>query len=151
MGNVSSCVFDECGATPNADKIEIQYYKDCNGILKEYRVGCRHKADDELSFVSTLDSFVMKPNDEWYVINVDWLSQWLEFAKGMIPIAPGPISNINLVDEAKPRKLRSNLAVKRDFRCVCKEVWNFFYEKYGGGPILYFHGMTKIIMFGFEV
>eukprot|EP01041_Mallomonas_annulata_P012369 gene12369-26021_t len=138
--NVSACVFDDCagsGATPQ--KIEVQFYKDCNGHVKEFSSNATHKHNEELNFVSALDSFVMKPNDEWYVINVDWLSRWLEFAKGMAPLPPGQISNSDLVDDSKPKKLRSNLAVKRDFRCVCKEVWNFFYEKYGGGPVLYFH------------
>jgi len=141
MGNnVSSCVFDDCvNSDSSPQKHEVQFYKDCNGNSREFSANVVHKYNEELNFVSALDSFVMKPNDEWYVINVDWLSHWLEFAKGMAPLPPGQISNSDLVDDTKPKKLRSNLAVKRDFRCVCKEVWNFFYEKYGGGPVLYFH------------
>lgn len=149
MGTVTSCVYDDvlsqCVNSSESPTSEIQFYKDHTGVTREFLHSGKHVPEDELKFVAARDSFVMKPNDEWYLINVDWLAQWLEFAKGTANIAPGHITNTDLVDGKNPKRLRANITVKRDFRCVCKDVWNHFYERYGGGPVLFF-----IVPIGYE-
>ena len=146
MGNITNCFyeeFSECvnhGTKPEGDGFDIQYYKDQKGTLREHRPQHSHNAADELNFVAARDSFIMKPHDEWFLISTEWLASWLEFAKGTSVNAPGKINNLELVDKEKPKKLNSQVTVKKDFRCVYKDVWNFFFERYGGGPVLYFLG-----------
>ena len=80
----------------------------------------------------------MKPDGEWYLISVEWLDAWVSFAKGLSDEPPGMINNAGLIDVNNPFMLKENVVVKENFRCVCQEVWIFFFEKYGGGPIIYF-------------
>ena len=150
MGNdIISCLSDS-GCLDDDEQKKVLFYIDCNGTVREFNKDIVHNSNDELNFVSTLDSFIMKPNDEWYIVDIEWLSTWLLFARGVSDIPPGPISNKKLLYTSKKKKvmkLRGDLIVKTHYRCVRKEVWNYFFERYGGGPVIYFHGIKIKLCF----
>jgi hypothetical protein len=61
---------------------------------------------------------------------------------------PGPINNNTLLvplsefyndnDESNPENFVLKIDQKRkvDYEIISEKLWNFFYEKYGGGPII---------------
>merc|ERR1711924_546883 len=70
--------------------------------------------------------------DIFYLIDLEWLSKWRAFVyEDGLP--PGPIDNSRLVDPQTsiPQK---NMVLKDDYRGVNQALWNFWSERYGGGP-----------------
>lgn len=106
-------------------------------------------------FVASHDSNVMKGGNECYIITVTWLNTWLAYAKGIMICnkiislnhgigeskeIPPKIDNSSLVERSDKYQVRSNLVVKVDFRPISKDVWEYYFKKYGGGPIIVFYG-----------
>ncbi|KAF9117058.1 Ubiquitin carboxyl-terminal hydrolase 33 [Mortierella sp. AM989] len=86
----------------------------------------RRKREDE--DVSRLDSNEIGNGQLWYLIGADWLKEWHAFKSGDKP--PGPIKNSQfLKDNGQPRA-----GMKRDYRGINFNVWNYLYNIYGGGP-----------------
>lgn len=119
----------------------LEMYFDPSGILRKYDPTLPRNGADELKFVSARDSHVVKGGEEFYLISVDWLGGWVNFAKGNTSSFNEKINNIPLIDPAKEFKLRATARFKKEFRAIDKEVWNFYFERYGGGPVLVFYGM----------
>jgi hypothetical protein len=40
--------------------------------------------------------------------------------------------------------LRRTIVSKKDYRPVCKAVWEFYFVAYGGGPVILFHGTDSL-------
>jgi len=70
--------------------------------------------------------------DIFYLIDLNWLAEWRNFAFKDGPL-PGPIDNSRLVDP-ETGKPKSGLLLKDDYRGVNEALWNFWHERYGGGP-----------------
>lgn len=70
--------------------------------------------------------------ETFYLIDLTWLSEWRNFAFKEGPI-PGPIDNSRLVDP-QTGVAQSGLALKDDYRGVNQALWDFWHERYGGGP-----------------
>mmetsp|Transcript_19847 Transcript_19847/g.35931 ORF Transcript_19847/g.35931 Transcript_19847/m.35931 type:complete len:263 (-) Transcript_19847:32-820(-) len=87
----------------------------------------------ELEFVRMNDVLDVT---EWYLIDSEWLKRWRDYAlRG--GSCPGPITNERLLDPRRQRLVpKSNLRPAHDYRGVGEEVWNFFLERYGGGPAI---------------
>lgn len=98
---------------------------------------------EELAFVSSLESKKVTGGEEFYVISVDWLTDWLKFARGSGSTSAfrRKIDNRSLVDPQNP-KLRATARFKKEFRVVDKEVWDYYFERYGGGPVMIFYGKS---------
>lgn len=60
--------------------------------------------------------------------------------KGEMKACIGPITNVPLVDPSNTFQVRGDVAVKKDFRPVCKSVWEYYFTAYGGGPVIMFYG-----------
>ncbi len=74
-----------------------------------------------------------KPDESWYLINSQWLRRWSDFSHNKGPL-PGPIDNWILLEKngtPKPKLVRST-----HYRGVVKEVWDYFHQLYGGGPVI---------------
>lgn len=44
-------------------------------------------------------------------------------------------------------KFRADVDIKSDFRSVRKEVFEFLFRCYGGGPVIYFYGELSVKLF----
>lgn len=85
--------------------------------------------------VSILDSLTIPKGHYWHLIHSEWLKLWHNFKQG--DDVPGLISNHLLLDQdSKPLK---GLRKAVDYRGVNRRVWNYFYERYGGGPVIIRH------------
>ncbi|CAI2387044.1 unnamed protein product [Moneuplotes crassus] len=97
-----------------------------------------------------LDSNYNKNNEEWFIINAEWLKDWKMFVnnkrsstafgarrcihKEVGILDPGPVTNHLLLDE--DNNPLPNLVKGKHYRGVNKAVWKQFYETYGGGPVI---------------
>ncbi len=88
----------------------------------------------EKSAIQERDRTSIQEGEHWYLLSVNWLKSWHEFIQGSTCV-PGPITNSELLaaDGSKPRE---GLVRAKHYRGVTKEVWQYFYETYGGGPEL---------------
>jgi hypothetical protein len=97
-------------------------------------------------------------NDKQYMIDIEWFLNWkcfvtndlserfLSNSKKLISnnqnigvLAPGPLSNQNLIDNQKNVKknlknVKINLNKNEDYVTVNDSLWKFFMKNYGGGP-----------------
>ena len=78
----------------------------------------------------------------WYVLDLVWISSWLEFVFDGSQ-EPGPVSNWRLLDD--DYSIRTELELKRHYRVVGAGVWKLLYSKYfGGGPPISFTGTDAL-------
>lgn len=70
----------------------------------------------------------------WFLIDVNWLQAWKTFVTrgGALP---GPIDNNRLVDRSTGQP-KVGLRAVDDYRGVNGEIWNFWLQRYGGGPTI---------------
>lgn len=115
------------------------YYAPDNTLVV-YNRRFHHSKADELEFVSSHDTVVMSGGDECYVVSAPWLQKWIAYVKGENLEGVGPITNLSLIDPANTFHIKSNIVVKRDYRPVCKSVWEYYFAAYGGGPVIMFYG-----------
>jgi hypothetical protein len=133
------CLNSTSASADKATEEDQQMYYDPAQELIAFDRNYEHLAANELKFISEHDQVVMRAGDECYVISVAWLNLWLEFVKGNRN-PPKGIDNKVLIDSENNRKLRRTIVSKKDYRPVCKAVWEFYFVAYGGGPIILFHG-----------
>eukprot|EP00929_Paragymnodinium_shiwhaense_P118835 TRINITY_DN90731_c0_g1_i1.p1 TRINITY_DN90731_c0_g1~~TRINITY_DN90731_c0_g1_i1.p1 ORF type:complete len:475 (-),score=81.02 TRINITY_DN90731_c0_g1_i1:66-1490(-) len=87
------------------------------------------RQQEEKEFIRKNDT---AQSNSWYIIDVQWLTEWKLFVTKGGPL-PGPIDNSRLVDKLSGRP-RPYLEPVRDYRGVNAVVWNYWHERYGGGP-----------------
>lgn len=136
------CLNSTTASPDTAPAEEQQLYYDPSQELISFDRNYQHIAANEMKFISEHDRVMMRAGDECYVISVAWLNLWLEFVKGTRP-PPKGIDNKLLIDSRNSRKLRRTIVSKRDYRPVCKAVWEFYFVAYGGGPVILFHGIPS--------
>jgi len=95
-----------------------------------------------------------------YIISSEWLFKWKCFVQNKISrnadkklaaevrksenaaigiLPPGPITNRNLFREKETGEehlIKEGLQMDKDYKSVCKEVWDKFNNIYGGGPVI---------------
>lgn len=82
------------------------------------------------------------PGETWFAINAQWIIDWLLFVskhKGENQYDPGAIDNMPLISDDLmdgTLQVRTDLAIKKDFRLINRRSWEFYQSKYGGGPVL---------------
>ena len=132
---------------------EDQMYQDPAGNLIQYekRQSAQHNSAEELRFIQKHDSKYMAGGDEGYILSTIWLDAWVAFARKQRATHPGRIKNNVLVEETDHFTLRANLSPKADYRPISKPVWEFYFQKYGGGPIILFYGACKATCHLFKV
>lgn len=116
-----------------------QMYYDPGQNLITFDPKYEHIPSKELKYVTNNDVAVMRAGDECYVVSVAWLNTWLDYVKGKGSI-PKAIDNKSLIDTQNDRKMRRSAVAKKEYRPVCKAVWEFYFVAYGGGPVILFHG-----------
>lgn len=115
-----------------------QLYYDSKGVLHKFDGSVYNTPKEETFFVSSHDSTVLNASDECYVIAVSWLEAWIKYSSCETNKSAGPIRNDGLIDPDNRERMRSDAKIKKDFRPICKDVWNYFFERYGGGPVICF-------------
>jgi len=71
--------------------------------------------------------------DVWYIIDRVWLNEWKAFVARDGPL-PKPIDNSRLLDaHGHPR---SGLQIVNDYRGINREIWTYWSNRYGGGPVI---------------
>jgi hypothetical protein len=98
---------------------------------EEYEKSLHMRRRLEEKEVAALDSTTLiSKGQHWYLIHSEWLRAWHLFKQDDVP--PGPISNHALLDEhSQPLK---HLRKAYHYRGVNQQVWDYFYQRYGGGP-----------------
>eukprot|EP00003_Mantamonas_plastica_P012261 TRINITY_DN221_c0_g1_i8.p1 TRINITY_DN221_c0_g1~~TRINITY_DN221_c0_g1_i8.p1 ORF type:complete len:536 (+),score=119.67 TRINITY_DN221_c0_g1_i8:1268-2875(+) len=125
---------DRYGGGPMRRNDNRTVCEDCSATLEVHRERCNEEKDT----INELDALPREPGDYWYIIENSWLSKWHTFTSNPNDPeieSPGEITNRFLVqqDGVTPRR---GLKKAHDYRGVNKHVWNFFIEKYGGGPTI---------------
>jgi hypothetical protein len=105
----------------------------------------KHKARKEYEFVSSQDAKRFYPNDECYLLSAIWHETWINFAMKKTKIVPGAINNNILLDSTRDCLLKT-AKPKKDFRPINKAVWEYFFQLYGGGPVIAFNGILYYII-----
>eukprot|EP00931_Biecheleriopsis_adriatica_P103763 TRINITY_DN78555_c0_g1_i1.p1 TRINITY_DN78555_c0_g1~~TRINITY_DN78555_c0_g1_i1.p1 ORF type:complete len:501 (+),score=89.57 TRINITY_DN78555_c0_g1_i1:72-1574(+) len=70
----------------------------------------------------------------WYLVDVRWLTEWKHFVTHKGPL-PGAIDNSRLIDRETGRP-RPGLRPVDDYRGVNSAIWNFWHQRYDGGPVV---------------
>lgn len=146
MGCLQSNNSSSSSSSLNKNNQEEQLYYDPLNNLISFDSSSKHIQSVEVNFISSHDQVIMKAGDECYIISTIWLNSWLEFAKGKTSF-PKSIDNKGLIEPSNPRKLKKNIIAKKDYRPVCKAVWEFYFIAYGGGPVILFHGSFTSSLF----
>ncbi len=117
-------------------------YLDPKGTLKVYDPNAAPKHNPKMQYkhVASKDAVKVRGGEEFYIISVAWLSQWIEYTSEKIPVFTLPIDNTPLVDSSNPSRLSKEVRFKKDFRLVEKQVWEYYFELYGGGPVMVLYG-----------
>lgn len=68
-----------------------------------------------------------------YVISMKWSREWTNFIFNAGKL-PGEIDNSCLFD--KDGNIKSGLESLKQYKSISKDVWDFLYSQYGGGPII---------------
>ncbi|CAI2725986.1 unnamed protein product [Schistosoma spindalis] len=99
----------------------------------------------ELSEIMRVSSSVT-PSSTSYAVSKKWLDVWLQFVKGQIWEAPGPIDNSDIMPCNKSLYSYRNSGSLNyptlssiplgNYECVSAEVWSLLFNIYGGGPTI---------------
>lgn len=118
-----------------------QMYLNPQEVVIRFSGQRKHVAYEELAFVSQHDTKVTNPGDEVYIVCTEWMIQWKQFVGGNEQYCHfhSQINNESLVDPFNEFKMRSNAKFKEEYRVVAKELWEYYFELYGGGPVLLFY------------
>uniref|UniRef100_A0A7S1G743 ubiquitinyl hydrolase 1 n=1 Tax=Bicosoecida sp. CB-2014 TaxID=1486930 RepID=A0A7S1G743_9STRA len=116
--------FDEEDAAMNSDRGEGE-----EGVPSGAE---QHRIVDELLAAAS----ELKVGDSWYLIDADWMRRWRDFAKdGAGP--PGPVVNMNLVDDAGTLKRPGEISEYSAFELVPPPAWEALVKWHGGGePVI---------------
>ncbi|VDP42156.1 unnamed protein product [Schistosoma mattheei] len=86
------------------------------------------------------------PSSTTYAVSKKWLDVWLQFVKGQIWEAPGPIDNSDIMPCNKSLYSYRNSGSFNyptlssiplgNYECVSAEVWSLLFNIYGGGPTI---------------
>jgi hypothetical protein len=112
------------------------YYS--GGVPHHFNEKFHHSNIEELQFVSAFDRTPVSGGDECYIISEVWLNSWLEYVKGEKDEV-GVINNSDLIDETT-KQFKSTAIFKTDYRTINKVVWEYYFQAYGGGPVIAFYG-----------
>ncbi|CAH0515580.1 unnamed protein product [Peronospora belbahrii] len=83
-----------------------------------------------------------KPGEMWFAVNADWVHAWLLFVskyKGEEDHNPGTVDNMPLISDDLSNgtfQIKKNLVIKKDFRMINKQSWDYYQHVYGGGPAI---------------
>lgn len=96
----------------------------------------RSRAEEDLVLVCT--DVLVTAQGNWYLVSDSWLAQWRNFAvRGSAsddkPIEP-PGAICNQVLLKKNGKPKSGLLPIQHYRGISKQLWDYFFSIYGGGP-----------------
>lgn len=146
MGNL--CTNSKSGI---ASKPQVAYYN-FQGTLVRHAPQESHDTDAEFEFVTKHDKPSVEAGEECYIVQANWLSAWLKSIseETNVPFTE-EISNRNLLDENGLSIRQSEILPKKDFRPVSRAVWEFLFEKYGGGPVIAFRGLFSNHAFTFLI
>lgn len=98
----------------------------------------KHNPKTEYQKVKSFHQAQPKPGEFWYAISAKWISNWLLFiAKphASNQVEPGEICNQELLDDAG-NSIRKDVNIKTHFRLINQRTWDFYVERYGGGPTI---------------
>jgi hypothetical protein len=116
----------------------LDAYYEPNGNLIRNKLVTYHNSAEELKFISVRDSRGYNIDDDCYIISSEWLSSWLDFAMEKSSKSPGRISNELLLTNLKVFDV--SVKPKKDFKPIHRDIWEYFFILYGGGPVFTFKG-----------
>jgi hypothetical protein len=134
-------------SSPQGGATEMEYhenyrcvYFDSYGKLIKYNPALGISHAKQLKFIQENDKNPIKPGDECYIISLVWLQDWSACVFSDSTNNVGPIANDSLISTTDKCTMKMRMKLKKDFRTVNKKIWEFLFECYGGGPVIYFTG-----------
>ena len=106
--------------------------KVCQVCLEEQKK-MEERRKNEHKNVSLFDSKPKTENESFYLIDIEWIHSWTHFIWSENLPPPGPITNHHLL---MPNQvdLKSDIQLKKHYRLIRKETWEYLLSIYGGGP-----------------
>lgn len=95
--------------------------------IEAKKLEIKARREEEYSNVERFGRLLKEPSEVqrgYYFIDRKWITGWLEFAKGISDVVPGPIDNSELIKHPRHAK----------YRVVNISVWEYLLSQYGGGP-----------------
>lgn len=90
------------------------------------------------------DSNTLKPGEECYMIHKTWWKQWKDQCSSVevsnssnSSCKPSGINNNDLIAESG--LVNGSIKIGIDCHLVTRQVWEFLFSIYGGGPVIYFN------------
>jgi hypothetical protein len=74
-----------------------------------------------------------------HLISSEWVNEWLKFTQRNTKMQykpPGPIINDYLESELVINENYDKVKKNSDYFLLTKEVWDFLFNIYGGGPVI---------------
>jgi hypothetical protein len=121
----------------------VHAYYEPTGELVLFEYPKQHAARREFDYVQAHDITKFHPGMDCYVVPADWHTSWIEFVTKATPKPPGPINNKLLLDEKG--RVKPGLKHKKEFRPISKSVWQYYFKRYGGGPVILFQGKSILL------
>lgn len=69
-----------------------------------------------------------------YALSMNWFRQWQSFIRTRTCDPPGPIDNSSIVNPPTQSGQSETVKPGSDYAQISEELWQFFYQIYGGGP-----------------
>lgn len=129
----------------------------CNHIIECDT--CKSRAQEierrqvrELEIFSELrDEFQYQDNSSMlFAISMNWFRRWQAFARGETNDDPGPINNLNIVQQNDSSLPIRNVRSGSDYAQINLKLWKFFHSMYGGGPEIILRGAHDMSKFEAE-
>ena len=127
-----------CNSKETTVSVQLHYHNSTGSLVSYDSNQEVPSRIDEAKFVAGFEESYMQPKDIIYVINAKWLKIWQDYSQGIIDRSKvGKIGNHELCSDSVT--LRSDLQLKHDYLPVCQEVWEYYFNHYGGGAVIYFY------------
>lgn len=82
-----------------------------------------------------------------YLISSIWVNQWIKFVQKndyLKESPPGPIKNEDLEEFLVFKDKKDSLKKNEDYYLLTREVWEFFFNIYGGGPTIVINSRDEL-------
>jgi len=127
-----------CGS-PKEDLIEQEKVRFIRSFIeKSYNVFVSSEIEERRLIERSLPLPVPETSsNRWAIIEMSWVKDWERFIIGDSVDFSRPINNKKLLND--DGTIRWDIMEDRDFVDVSMEAWEYFMERYGGGPLIVYY------------
>eukprot|EP00347_Sterkiella_histriomuscorum_P013357 403365027 len=103
------------------------------------KMGLEDRIRNEHEMFNKLQNMNPSSKRQFYLVSNEWVNDWFKFAQKNHKLQykpPGPILNDFLEQELVINENFDKLKKNQDYFLFTKDVWEFFFNIYGGGPVI---------------